>query len=267
MTTTPGTPGPIPVLLYHCVAPDPSAWIAPFTVSAATLRRHLEIITASGRTPITLSQLRDGIGGQAALPARPVVITFDDGFSDTLTIAAPLLGRAAIPATIYLTSGFLTRRSPGGDRMLDWAQTRELALQGHEIGAHSASHPQLDTLAPDTARQEIGSCKRQLEDTLGMRIRSFAYPHGYSSPRVRRQVAEAGYDSACAVKNALSSVTDPAFAVARLMLTPRTSDDTVRAWLVGSGARTRLGDERAATRASLPICRTRTFLSPTWSRR
>jgi len=78
MTTTPGTPGPIPVLLYHCVAPDPSAWIAPFTVSAAALRRHLEIITASGRTPITLSQLRDGIGGQAALPAQPVVITFDE---------------------------------------------------------------------------------------------------------------------------------------------------------------------------------------------
>jgi peptidoglycan/xylan/chitin deacetylase (PgdA/CDA1 family) len=256
----------IPVLLYHSVGENPSGWIAPFTVSRATLERHLDLVVASGRTPVTLSMLRDGVGGLIPLPSRPVVITFDDGFADTLTVAGPVLARHGVVASVYLTSGFMAGRSPGGDRMLDWSQVDELAQQGHEIGAHSVTHPQLDTLSATDAWRETSVCKQVLEDRLGTVIRSFAYPHGYSSPRVRQLVAAAGYDSACAVKNALSSVADPQLSVARLMLTASTSDDTVRQWLAGGGARVGRRDGRAATRAWRTYRRTRSLLTQNRSR-
>ena len=249
MTPAPDGTGPIPVLLYHCVGSDPSAWIAPFTVPAAALETHLALVEDSGRTPVTVSRLRDGITGRAPLPARPVVITFDDGFADTLTVAAPRLARHGIPATVYLTSGFLGRRSPGGDLMLDWVQAEELAGQGHELGAHSVTHPQLDTLPAAVARTEIVASKWQLEDGLGLPVRSFAYPHGYSSPGVRRSVREAGFDSACSVKNALCGPRDPVFSLARLMLTADTPVSTVRRWLDGEGAPVGLPDDRPAARA------------------
>ena len=265
---TPAGRGPvgIPVLLYHSVGEHPSGWIAPFTVSRATFERHLDLVVASGRTPVTVSMLRDGVGGLIPLPPRPVVITFDDGFADTLTAAAPVLGRHGVVATVYLTSGFMAGRSPGGDRMLDWSQADELAQQGHEIGAHSVTHPQLDTLSPMDVWRETRVCKQVLEDRLGTAIRSFAYPHGYSSPKVRQLVAAAGYDSACAVKNALSSVADPPLSVARLMLTARTSDDTVRQWLAGEGARLGRRDGRAATRAWRTYRRTRSLVTQNRSR-
>jgi peptidoglycan/xylan/chitin deacetylase (PgdA/CDA1 family) len=80
--------------------------------------------------------------------------------------------------------------------MLSWAQLGEIASRGVEIGAHSHSHPDLDTLPQQKAWQEIADCKRHLETELGAVVVSFAYPHGYSSPRVRRLVREAGYQSA-----------------------------------------------------------------------
>ena len=146
---------PIPVLLYHAIGGDRSPWIAPFTVTPATFGRHLELIVASGRTALTVDELRTGLAGEVALPTHPVVITFDDGFAELADVAAPLLAEWQLPATVFLTTGFLGGRSPGGDRMLSWAAARELADAGQEIGAHSVSHPQLDTLPLPAARAEI----------------------------------------------------------------------------------------------------------------
>ncbi|HEX5532476.1 MAG TPA: polysaccharide deacetylase family protein [Actinomycetales bacterium] len=237
----------IPVLLYHCVGSDPSGWIAPFTVSADDLDRHLDMAETAGRTALTVSQLRDGLAGRRPLPARPFVITFDDGFVDTLTVAAPVLERHGVSATVYVTTGFIAASSPGGDRMLDWSQVRELADRGHEIGAHTVTHPQLDVLPAHESAKEIRGSKERLEDRLADPVRSFAYPHGYSTPRVRRQVVEAGFDSACSVKNVLSGRPDTLFSISRLTMTPDTTAPTVRQWLDGAG---RVGqpDERAATR-------------------
>lgn len=249
MSPTPAGAAPVPILLYHRVGPEPSSWIAPFNVTTETLDRHLALVEESGRTPVTVSRLCDAMAGRVPLPERPVVISFDDGFVDTLTLAAPLLARYGHVATVYITSGFLAARSPGGDLMLDWAQARELAAQGHEIGAHSVTHPQLDLLAAPLARSEIQVSKAQLEEGLERRIRSFAYPHGYSSPLVRRSVVEAGFDSACSVKNALCSPRDPLFSLARLTVAADTPVSTVRRWLGGEGAPVGLRDDRAAARA------------------
>lgn len=131
--------------------------------------------------------------------------------------------------------------------MLDWAQARELADQGHEIGAHTVSHPQLDTLSRARAGEEIRVCRDHLEERLGIRVRSFAYPHGYSSPSVRRQVLEAGYESACSVKNVLSGPADTPFSISRLTMTSRVTDDTLRRWVDGSEPPGR-ADERLVTR-------------------
>ncbi len=222
----------VPILLYHSVSRTPSVWIEQFTVTPQTFSRHLQLIRAAGLNAITLTALRTALA-QRQLPAKPVVITFDDGFADTLEAAAPLLLAHDFPATVYVTTGFVCGRSPGGDRMLSWSGIRELAVLGHEIGAHSVTHPELDTLRPAAVWNEVTHCRRDLEQQLGQPIHSFAYPHGYSSPAVRRLVADAGYRSACSVKNALSPDCDPPFTIARLTVTRATTDETLTNWLAG----------------------------------
>jgi peptidoglycan/xylan/chitin deacetylase (PgdA/CDA1 family) len=239
----------VPVLLYHAVGTDRSDWIAPYTVSTDTFRRHLELIAASGRVALSVEELRLALSGELPLTQDAVVLTFDDGFAEWADVVVSELAQWRLPATMFVTTGFIGTRSPGGDAMLSWNGVRELVAAGHEIGAHSVSHPELDTLSWCAALTEIGECRKVLQDQLDLPVRSFAYPHGYSSRTVREQVRAAGYESACSVKNAFSHGNDGRYSIARLMVTARTSDECIRSWLAGRDAPVGSSDERPATRA------------------
>jgi peptidoglycan/xylan/chitin deacetylase (PgdA/CDA1 family) len=132
--------------------------------------------------------------------------------------------------------------------MLDWSLLRDVAEAGTEIGAHSHTHPHLDTLSPAHAQDEVVRPKRLLEDELQREVPSFAYPNGYSSASVRRLVRDAGYRSACSVKNAFSSPGDDRFSLARLTVRSTTSLTEIEEWLGGRGAPPAPQRELARTR-------------------
>ena len=101
----------IPILRYHSVSANPDPWIAPYAVAPATFARHVDLITASGRTAMTVSELCAALTGRIPLPHRPIVITFDDGFAD-FAYAARVLSEHYLPSTVYLTTGALRGRVP-----------------------------------------------------------------------------------------------------------------------------------------------------------
>ncbi|MEE6169107.1 MULTISPECIES: polysaccharide deacetylase family protein [unclassified Mycolicibacterium] len=244
----------IPILLYHSVTSDPDDWIAPYTVTPRDFAHHVELILESGRTAMTVSELHDGLQGRAPLPDRPVVITFDDGFADFAEVS-DVLAAHDLPSTLYITTGALVgRASRPADMalppapMLDWSQLAELVERNVEIGGHTHTHPQLDTLRTSVATDEIRRCKHLLEDELGQAVQSFAYPHGFHSARVVRAVEGAGYRSACAVMDALSSEADRAFALARLTVRSSTTAEQIAAWLDGRDARVAPYPERLRTK-------------------
>ena len=196
-----------------------------------------------------------------------MVITFDDGFADFATAALPALSAHGLTATLYVTTGALrggaapTVPPALAPHMLAWSQLRELRDAGVEIGGHSHTHPQLDTLGARAAHEEIAGPKARLEDALGEPVTSFAYPHGYSSRRVRRLVHEAGYASACAVKQTLSAPGDDRFALARLMVRTTTSPAEIAAWLDRRGAPPPRSREALRTRGWRAVRRGRALVT------
>jgi peptidoglycan/xylan/chitin deacetylase (PgdA/CDA1 family) len=231
----------IPVLLYHAVMDDPPAWIAEFTVTPKEFGAQLDAIVASGRTPVTVGTLADHFARRAPLPPRPVVLTFDDGFADLPGPTAEALAARELPATAYLTTGAIT---PGRACLLPPApmmtlgQAPRLEEYGMEVGGHTVTHPQLDTLGPGELRRELRESKAVLEDVLGHEIRHLAYPHGYNSPAVRRAAVAAGYVSAVAVRHALSSESDEPYRIARLILRRGHTVADIENWMEGRGAKT-----------------------------
>ncbi|MGW1561510.1 polysaccharide deacetylase family protein [Streptomyces sp. NPDC002144] len=235
----------IPVFLYHAVSDDPPAWLAPFTVTPRTFVEQLDMIADSGLRLVPLGQLVAALLGGPQPPPRSAVLTFDDGYADFASTVAPLLHARGLPATLYVTTGALripgqrSRRGPFPSvDMLTWAQVRELDAAGFEIGGHSRTHPQLDTLPRKAVREEVGGCKRELEDALGHAPDAFAYPHGYSSSRVRALVGESGWTSAAAIRaaSAHSSPRDDPLWFARLMVRADTSRERFGQWTRGEGA-------------------------------
>ncbi len=147
-----------------------------------------------GFTPLTFADLAATLrDGGSALPERPVVITFDDGYADFHTEALPILDRYDFAATVFVTSGWLDDAGPHAagrplDRMLTWSQTKEAAAHGVEVAGHSHSHPQLDQIGDAALREELSRNKALLEDEIGRPVTTMAYPYGYSNARVRRAV-------------------------------------------------------------------------------
>ena len=235
----------IPILMYHSIAEDAKPKFKEFTVPPALFERQMAYLSEQGYTALTVSQFTYICARQLErLPAKSVVITFDDAFLDFYTDALPILKRYGFAATLYVptayvgeTSRWMEHEGEGSRPILSWEQLREIRDSGIECGAHTHSHPQLDLLPLSQAKKEITQSKHILEEHLGETVTSFAYPYGYHTSAVKQFVREAGYTSACAVKNALSTpATDP-FALARVLVDPDTDVDAFAALLDGYNRR------------------------------
>ena len=248
---------PIPILMYHSIAdpPEERAWA--WSMSPSRFAEHLTYLHLSGYQGLTISQLTDDMRhSPGSLPERVVAITFDDGYADFMENALPLLNQFGFPATLYVTTGYAGQTSrwlegegEGERPMMTWEQVREAAQQGIEIGAHSVHHPELDILHPKLAYLEIAGSKAALEQQLGQPVNTFAYPHGYHSPITRALVIKAGFSSACAVKNGLSSLEDDIYALARIMLISDTDTIRLAGWIDGEGLEPVQKQERLRTKA------------------
>jgi peptidoglycan/xylan/chitin deacetylase (PgdA/CDA1 family) len=181
----------VPILVYH-KTPDNFA-------------AQLEYLQAQGYSTIVPQQLVASLHGAGALPPKPLIITFDDGFANQMT-AFTVLRAHKMTATFYLITGGpesnwcigANRSNPScGDQYLSWDQIRELDQSGIiTIGGHTINHRNLAELAPDQQRYEIADGKRQLEQHLGHPIYDFAYPYGSYNASAVQIARDAGYETA-----------------------------------------------------------------------
>ncbi|MBX6351430.1 MAG: polysaccharide deacetylase family protein [Clostridia bacterium] len=199
----PGALGtPVPILMYHEIGtprgPWPELYVRPedFAAQMAFLRDH-------GFRAITLAELLDAWAGRRALPAHPVVVTFDDGYASTVTRALPVLRRNGAHATLFLQTGLLGK--PGA---LTPEMVREWLSAGDELGDHTATHPDLRTLDDARLTREIAGSKADLEATFGVRVRTFAYPSGDYDRRAVAEVRRAGFEAAVTTAYGLARPAD-----------------------------------------------------------
>jgi peptidoglycan/xylan/chitin deacetylase (PgdA/CDA1 family) len=253
----------IPVLIYHSVSEACDPRFAEWSLTPELFEGHMRHLADNGYRALTVRELVERVfERREELDDRTVVITFDDGLADFYTHAWPCLRRHSFPATLFVATGFVGGTSAWladlgeGERpMLTWEQIRELSEAGIECGAHGHEHVQMDLVSARRAWSEITRSRDALEPVTGRPL-SFAYPHGYYSGRLERQVAQAGFASACAVKDALSSPDDDRFAIARALIRGWTGVDDLERILRGDGIavapgprRLRRGVWRAARRA------------------
>jgi peptidoglycan/xylan/chitin deacetylase (PgdA/CDA1 family) len=171
------------VLGYHGVASSRLRDdLSLLQVSPARFRRHLELLLTAGFSFVTLAELARRADGGVPEPGLAAV-TFDDGMRNNHTTALPILSEYGIPATVYVTIGFIGAVSPwigssADGAMMDEAQLRELAAAGWELGAHTMTHPDLSRLDYDSCRREIEDSRSELERIAGVKVETFAYPFG-----------------------------------------------------------------------------------------
>jgi peptidoglycan/xylan/chitin deacetylase (PgdA/CDA1 family) len=225
----------IPILLYHSISDHADSENLPFTVSPAAFAEHVDVIASSGLSVLTVGQLLAARRGGSKLNGCTVVITADDGYTDTRDVFAETVLAAGLSATVYISTGTIGQEV-GGKEMLSWSAARDLAAMGIEVGSHGHHHLQLDTRPRWRVAEELQISREQLEDQLGQPSETFAYPYGYHTPKILDLVRRAGFQSACAVKNALSHEDDDVFALSRLTITRTVTPEMVAALLRGEAS-------------------------------
>ncbi|MBL1086235.1 polysaccharide deacetylase family protein [Streptomyces actinomycinicus] len=251
---------PVPILMYHSVADAPNDATRALSVPPEAFAEQMALIADLGLTPVSTADLAARWRSGRPLPARPVLITFDDGYEGVHRHALPVLAGHGFPATLFVTTGWLrgTHHTGGGlDTMLDWDQVRELASAGVEIGGHSHTHPQLDQLPGPALRTELTRCTEIVRTELGAPPVSFAYPYGYSSRRVRLAVRAAGYAQALAVGNGLARRRQGPYALRRLTVRRSTDPGEFERLLDGRAIARTFARDRALTKGYALVRRAR----------
>ncbi len=184
-----------PILIFHSIRPysqSDTAAARRYIATPETLEKELAYLRGHGYVSITLDDLVDAITRERPLPPRPVVISFDDDWESQYTYALPLLQKYGFTATFYIWVAAVGRK-----HHMTWDEIRALRAAGMQIGCHSMTHPYLTRVAKDTAlRWEILGAKRIIEERVGVRVTSFAYPFGQYDDRVVEMVRESGFTSA-----------------------------------------------------------------------
>ena len=176
------------VLCYHSVGTEIPGDPYGLSVRPSDFSRQMEIL-ASGRfgTPVSL--------GSARLDGSPeIAVSFDDGFLDTLTTAAPILADLRLPFSACATASFVRA---GAAPHMTLGQLRELAkVPGAEIGAHGATHLRLAECDDEELAAELRVSKDALEQALGLPATVMTWPHGSASLRAAGFARRAGFTRA-----------------------------------------------------------------------
>jgi peptidoglycan/xylan/chitin deacetylase (PgdA/CDA1 family) len=211
----------VPVLLYHAFSEHDES--NRFVISRRVFARQMRVLSLLGFSVLAYDAFVELIRDGRLPPPRTVVLTIDDGYADNGEIAAAVLERHGFGATIFLVSGRLggvndwSEAAPlRGRGLLSVPQLDSLRRRGIEFGAHTRTHACLPDVADETVAEEVESSRWDLEETLGISIRTFAYPYGRLDDRAIAAVERTGFVSACTTDPRLARLDDHPLLIPRI---------------------------------------------------
>lgn len=190
------------IFTYHNIGTPPAgAQLPKLYVTGEQFDRQCKLLRQLGIRGVSMSEglraLRDGSARKVA------VLSFDDGYEDNVTQAAPILARHGFSATCYVVSGAIGGHNAwdaeklGVEKpMMDQRAIEQWLQAGHEIGSHTVTHPHLDQLDHARAAYEILESRRHLQRIIGTSVEHFCYPFGHYDAQSLELVRAAGYASA-----------------------------------------------------------------------
>lgn len=229
----------IPVLMYHILLPGRNDSIS---IDPVRFKEQMLALASSGYNTITEAELLDYLEQKAALPEKPILITFDDGYLSNYTEAFPILKELNMKASIYVVASRIFEDSgsiAGEYPKISWKQAREMkgtiSIQSHTWDSHSKqNNVQLQSrgLITGPMQMENGqetqaefeervyadfmASKNAIEQNVGTQVTAISYPYGDYSADTIRLAEKAGYKMAFTVNSGMNSQSSLPFELKRI---------------------------------------------------
>jgi len=166
----------VPILCYHQIRdwrPTDSKQAKDYIVPVAAFEQQIKMLADSGYHTISADQLNNYLLYGAALPAKPVMLTFDDTDLPQYTIAKPVMEKYGFKGMFFIMTVSL-----GRPNYMTREQVKQLADAGHEIGSHTWDHKNIKKFAAADWAVQIDKPTKTLEAITGKPVKYFAYPFG-----------------------------------------------------------------------------------------
>jgi peptidoglycan/xylan/chitin deacetylase (PgdA/CDA1 family) len=186
-TAAPASREPVPILMYHAIRTAPAgARLPSLFVRPKLFAAQVRALRRAGYHAVTMQRAWDAWHGDATLPRRPIVLSFDDGYPSQVGVALPVLRREGWPGVLNLTLSYLDEIGGAG-------AVRRLIDAGWEIDAHTRTHPDLTHSTDTRLEDEVAAARTEIADRFGVEANFFCYPGGAYDARVVAAVRKAGY--------------------------------------------------------------------------
>jgi peptidoglycan/xylan/chitin deacetylase (PgdA/CDA1 family) len=209
-------------LVYHIVNKRIDSKIS---ISENVFKKQLELLLDRYRI-LTLSDAINTIYKKENSTDQSILITFDDGYTDNVQIALPILCDLKIPASLFIITkyiGQLNRWNPGARydvKHVTWDEIHKWVNSGNEVGGHSHSHICMTRLSENEIGSEILNNKKCLEKNLHLEIKAFSYPYGEFNKKVKRIVSK-NYMIAFSTDEGISPTFRNRYSIKRLVVDPK----------------------------------------------
>jgi peptidoglycan/xylan/chitin deacetylase (PgdA/CDA1 family) len=221
----------VPILMYHVIADAPPGAAYPgLWVPKRAFAEQMYVLREAGYRAVTMQQVLDAWTTGAELPAKPLVVSFDDGNRTQVEGAGPMLKALGWPGVLSLELNNL------GSKGIKVSAVRALIDAGWEIGSHTVSHPDLTKVSDAQLRAELEDSRAQIAERFGLDATIFCYPAGKYDAHVEAAVRAAGYAAALAEGSGAASPTDDRYALPRIRVDASESAATLLAVVDGATA-------------------------------
>ena len=183
------------VLCYHRISDKPVRYT---NLQPAEFEKQMNYLADNNFNVVPLQNIVDAMRYGAKLPQNTVALTFDDGYKDNYTVAYPILKKHDFPATLFIYPQYISN----GGAALTWEELKAMSADPMiSIQSHTYTHPDLGKVsrrasADARLKHELVDSKNILEQKLGIKIDTLAYPYGVFNPKVLQLTKAAGYRSA-----------------------------------------------------------------------
>lgn len=198
----------VPILMYHKIGSDADT---PWWVTPEDFESQLQCLREQGYRSVLPSDLAAHQSWGKPLPHKAVILTFDDGYLNTVETAEPLLKKYGFRGTCYLITGQVadtpeTRRRYEGAPMLIWPEVRAAAERGTlRFGGHTRSHVNLRAADDASAAAEAAGCFEDLRRKGRLKPAGFCYPFGQYHTRTPALVKAAGFTTAVTCEDGVAA--------------------------------------------------------------
>lgn len=205
----------IPVLCYHHVkdwTATTSQRAKDYIVPVNVFKQQMKMLADSGYQTILPDQLYNYLATGAPLPAKPVILSFDDTDLEQYTIAVPEMKKYGFKGVFFIMTVSL-----GRPNYMSREQVKELSQTGNEIGSHTWDHRNVKLYEEADWVTQIEKPTRQLEAITGKPVKYFAYPFGLWRPEAIPQLKKRGFVAAFQLATQRDEK-DPLFTIRRIIV-------------------------------------------------